>query len=252
MSKHAQKRDRGETGHAFLFCFLELFLPRNAKKSATFGFCARSSSALYLKRDFKSAPLPSFFLLPLSGATRETPKSGAFWLFASPLCSQAKPPPKGFAVIRVNSKAANDNDWHMVHRLVERLRDRLASLQTKNFELHVRFCEECLVRSPSVKHCTELIEGELSKMGVDDDEAAADFVFGEIVARGFMSMLHLMVRRWTGSSPPNSFCDIGSGTGGAVVVAAASGMFTAAMGIELIKPLHDAGLVLADTVRDFR
>ena len=106
------------------------------------------------------------------------------------------------------------------------------------------------MRCPSVSHCAKLIEGELSKMGVADDDP--DYVFGEIVARGFMPMLHLTMQRWAGRLPSSrSFCDIGSGTGGAVAVACASGLFDTAIGIELIEPLHDAGLELVKTVRLF-
>ena len=68
--------------------------------------------------------------------------------------------------------------------------------------------------------------------------------FGEVRVESFLTAL-----AWLNPQPGESFVDLGSGTGKAVLTAAAAHSLAAADGVELLRPLHDAGMVALERCR---
>jgi precorrin-6B methylase 2 len=68
--------------------------------------------------------------------------------------------------------------------------------------------------------------------------------FGEVRVESFLTALG-----WLSPQPGESFVDLGSGTGKAVLTAAAAYPLAAADGVELLRPLHDAGAAALERCR---
>ena len=69
--------------------------------------------------------------------------------------------------------------------------------------------------------------------------------YGEIATRAFVTALE-----WCRPSAGDTFIDLGSGTGKAVLTAAAHTAFSSATGVELLKPLHDAAMKTSSIMLD--
>ena len=68
--------------------------------------------------------------------------------------------------------------------------------------------------------------------------------FGEVRVESFLTAL-----AWLMPQPGETFIDLGSGTGKAVLTAAAFYPLGSAKGVELLRPLHDAGVVALERCR---
>lgn len=68
--------------------------------------------------------------------------------------------------------------------------------------------------------------------------------FGEVRPESFLTALG-----WCDPQPGESFIDLGSGTGKAVLTAAAAYKLKSCAGVELLRPLHDAGVLALERCR---
>ena len=84
----------------------------------------------------------------------------------------------------------------------------------------------------------------ISKKGrLNEDLSSKSFVYGEVVLDQMMEILSRLEL-----DPSESvFYDLGSGTGKAVILAAASGYFKKVVGIEFVKDLFDCSLQMKDS-----